>query len=124
MKSLFLLFLSLGTLYAAQSPLYYYNNGKKVYLQHDITRSLSSKNDVYIRSDDTIKINNSVIAKFHSKKQAETLLKGYIYKKLYNTTYEIQTNSSQEALQLANRLYESGKVVFAQPNIIQKIFRR
>ncbi|NPA65403.1 MAG: hypothetical protein GXO11_00830 [Epsilonproteobacteria bacterium] len=125
MKPLVLLLITLGSVYATQStPLYYYNNGKKVYLQKDITRSLSSDDDVYIRSNNTIKIKNSVIAKFHSKEQAQTLLKGYFYKRLYGTTYQIQTNSSQEAIELANKLYESGEVFFAQPNIAQKAFRR
>ncbi len=130
MNKFLLLSLVVSYTVASDHSLYYfYNNGKKIYFQkeksQDAIKTENNNKEMNVKSDDpdVVKIKNTVLAKFASEQKAKEVLEGnYVYKKLFGTTYKIQTKTAEEALELANKLYECGDVIYAQPDLV-KVYR-
>lgn len=113
------------------SDTYYYHHGEKVYLKpqksapsRQIDESLLHVKDSY---DHTFSIKNSVIFQRKEGISLELLDKLFHLKRvkpLGKDLFTCNTQSANDAITLANRLYESGYVKFAMPNIQQRRIRR
>lgn len=110
--------------------LYYYSYGKKVYLspQQNAPSRLDSASlhvkDSYHR---VYSIKNSVIFQLKAGVDIASITSTYglvSLKTLGQQLFTCKTKYANDAITLANRLYESGHVVFAMPNIVQKRQRR
>jgi len=107
---------------AESNERYYYNNGKKVYLTPLKVEKQESGTTRAYKSERVTKtvVNNRVF--FKMKEGADkSILKGLKTEHVMGEMYKITVSSEEEALSVANRLYESNQTEFAQPDIEQKM---
>jgi subtilisin family serine protease len=91
---------------------FYYKNGKKNILTPSKSRTIGEYID---KNNKKLIISNDVVVKFKDN-NITTKYKEY----LGNNIYIIETNSSKEAIEISNRLFESGDVVYAHPDMVRE----
>jgi len=110
--------LLLCSVYALSQPIYYYNHGKKIIVEEPKERSLHS---YFLAGNKKIEIKKSFFVKFKKDIDPLEILSQFDiddYKKITNRLYQIKTNTEKEAIQLSSKIYETGKVVYSQPNFV------
>jgi len=116
-KYIILISLLTNAIYA--NELYYYNNGKKVYIENNSTKSrfFSLKNN-----NDSI-LETKIIFKLKPIFEIEEINQRYGInaKKNNNNIYVATTKSEEDAINLSKDLFEEGYVDFAQPNIKRRL---
>ena len=126
LKISFILFITLS----AFSADYYYEYGKKVeltkvlqsrsYRSSDVTEYLTSKGH-------KIGIKNEIIAKCNLGLECEKLFLKYnltSVSKLSNTLYLIKIIDVKDIFKISQQLHKDKNIVFAQPNLVKKKYRR
>ena len=106
--------------FPAFAQLYYYNLGKKVFVEESKERSLDSS---FLQNGRSVSFKNSVLVKLKKSIDPENFFSENnisSYRRLSNRVFKITTRSEREAISLSSKLYETGKVKYAQPNFIFK----
>ena len=121
MKKYLLLFLSV---YAFSQPLYYYNNGKKIIVEESKERTYPVQFKI---GDKLLFVKKSILLKLKPGVDAEEFFNENNvsnYQQIMRSMYKVYTSSEKEAISLSAKLFETGKVVFSQPNLKKEIHWR
>jgi len=121
--------------FANASDNFYYQKDKKVLLtsikstQLRTFQKINSTQIDYYKTEKghTVGISKEFIVKIKEEKALEDLLKKYsivVKKRLAKNLYLMETNSTQETLDVSNQLYHDVNVSYAHPNFIKKIIPR
>jgi len=130
-----ILILSSLLFFANASDSFYYQKDKKVFLTpikstqfRTFQKTNSTQIDYYkTQNDKIVGISKEFIVKIKEEKVLENLLKKYsilLNKRLAKNLYLMETNSTQETLDVSNQLYSDVNVSYAHPNFIKKIEAR
>ena len=120
--------------FANASDNFYYQNHKKIELIpikkiEKLQKKDSNQTIHYYKTptDQTVGVTQEIIVKIEDKKSLELLLKKYDLNLKQNLTiklYVVETNSTQQTLEIANSLYAEDNVSYAHPNFIKRIDKR
>ncbi|MEA2019875.1 MAG: hypothetical protein U9N59_15695 [Campylobacterota bacterium] len=101
---------------------FFYNNGKKVFLNptQTIHRAVDKENR-YFRTQDnhTINITKQIILKLQVDTSIQEILDQYnlvLIKSYKNDIYLVEVSDVIHTLDIANKLYEDKRTIYAQPN--------
>ena len=121
-------------LFANASDNFYYQNDKKTELipiknTEKLQKKDSNQTINYYKTEQgqIVGVTQEIIIKVEDKKSLEPLLKKYNLNLKQNLTtklYVVETNSTQETLEITNSLYAEENVSYSHPNFIKRIDKR
>ena len=109
---------------------YFYNGGKKIFLQSNttLTRAPSREKKPFTTSNGSnITINRNIVVKLKNKEDLSFILSHYsltLKKEYKNNVFLVSCENVEDTLNIANKLYEDNKTIYAQPNFISKVHTR
>jgi hypothetical protein len=102
-----------------------YNNGKKVLLepvqQQGVSGDAKELEVKVTQNGKHISIQNQVIFKCSDTASLEQIKTQYDVMNKYASLYIIEASSASEAVAIANELYESGLVTYAEPVVKKEV---
>jgi len=133
MKYKIVLFYLCSAIFLYGSDIFFYQNGKKIYLNElktvttFSTKSYDGSNINYFQtsSNQTVGVTNEILLK--TDIDINILLKKYnliLLKQLTSTIYKVKVKNSNLIFDIANQLYNDKMVKYAHPNFIKKIYHR
>ncbi len=106
---------------------FFYNNGKKIFVQQKQTRSISKTKQYVTQSGKTLSFTNEIIV---TCKKNTICLEDIKKMKLKNISkisknfYLVKVDKNQNIFKLSQKLYDLPSVKSAQPNFIKKRINR
>ena len=125
MSKILFLFLIVFT-FSVASDLYYFQNGKKVYLTplSDKTRAMDKNTKFYTTPrGETIGISDTILVKTVPKINIEILAKKYnvkVVKRVLINVYLLQVDDISKTLDFSNKLFNDDNIIYAHPNFLRK----
>ncbi len=121
-----LTFLLVFISFSIASDLYYYENGKKVYLtlSPDKTRAVDKSIQFYTTSTgQTVGVSDTILIKTKNNIDKAYLVNKYNIKferELPNSSYLIRVDNISNTIDIANQLYNESNIIYAHPNFLRK----